>query len=99
MRPHSPHHGDLGLSGDWMADVWDLWKNNKTIAGFNIGAAARRMPTAIGAYLSQALDALSRGELDQRLPTVVPLREAQEAHRLLETGATVGKTVLAISQQ
>lgn len=89
-------YGDLGLSGDWTADVLDLWKNNKTIAGFNIGAVARRTPSAIGGYLSRALDALIRGELNQPVPVIVPLRDAHQAHRLLETGATVGKTVLAV---
>ncbi|MDQ0604752.1 hypothetical protein QF037_009097 [Streptomyces canus] len=26
-------YGDLGLHRDWTADVWDLWKNNRSIAG------------------------------------------------------------------
>jgi NADPH2:quinone reductase len=90
-------YGDLGRSGDWTADVWDLWKNNKTIAGFNIGAVARRTPNAIGAYLSQAIEALTRGELNQPFPGIMPLREAHQAHRLLEAGTTVGKTVLTVS--
>ncbi|MGW0806263.1 quinone oxidoreductase family protein [Nonomuraea sp. NPDC002799] len=90
-------YGDLALSGDWTADVWDLWKNNKTIAGFNIGAVARRTPNAIGTYLSQALDALIRGELNQPLPSIVPVLDAHHAHHLLETGTTTGKTVLAVS--
>ncbi|HEX4221523.1 MAG TPA: zinc-binding dehydrogenase [Pseudonocardiaceae bacterium] len=90
-------YGDLGRSGDWTADVWDLWKNNKSIAGFNVGALARTTPDLIGAYLSKALDAITRRELSQPLPSIVPLRDAQRAHRLLEAGTTVGKTVLAVA--
>lgn len=90
-------YGDLGLSGDWTADVWDLWKNSKTVAGFNIGDLARRSPATIGGYLSRALEALARGELDYPEPNIVALSEAAAAHRLLEGGATVGKTVLAVA--
>jgi NADPH2:quinone reductase len=90
-------YGDLGLSGDWTADVWDLWKNSKTVAGFNIGDLARRSPATIGGYLSRALEALARGELDYPEPNIVPLTDAAAAHRLLEGGATVGKTVLAVA--
>ncbi len=45
-------YGDLGLSGDWTADVWDLWKNSKTVAGFNIGDLARRSPAPRSAAIS-----------------------------------------------
>ncbi|MEU6273323.1 hypothetical protein ABZ871_13095 [Streptomyces populi] len=41
-------YGDLGRHEQWTASVRDLWKGNRTIAGFNIGDLARRAPERIG---------------------------------------------------
>ncbi|MFF4398784.1 zinc-binding alcohol dehydrogenase family protein [Streptomyces sp. NPDC001480] len=89
-------YGDLGRHADWTADVWDLWKNNRGIAGYNIGDVARRSPATIGEHLSRALSALASGELPYDPPTVVPWAEAAEVHRSFEAGGTRGKTVLEI---
>ncbi|MGW3446701.1 zinc-binding dehydrogenase [Streptomyces sp. NPDC001076] len=90
-------YGDLGRDADWTADVWDLWKNNRTLAGYNIGDVARRSPAAIGRYLSTALSALASGELASVPPAVVPATEAVEVPRRHEAGRTHGKTVLAFA--
>jgi NADPH2:quinone reductase len=92
-------YGDLARSGNWAADVWDLWKGNKTIAGYNIGDLARRDPEIIGDYLARALDALAGGQLPAEPPTVLPLAQAARAHRRLEGGSTLGKTVLRVSDR
>ncbi|MER6272383.1 zinc-binding dehydrogenase [Streptomyces sp900105755] len=90
-------YGDLGRDADWTADVWDLWKNNRTVAGYNIGDVARRSPAAIGRYLSTALSALASGELASVPPAVVPAADVVAAHRRHEAGRTQGKTVLAFA--
>lgn len=90
-------YGDLGLHRDWTADVWDLWKNNRSIAGYNIGDVARRSPATIGEHLSRALSLLASGALPYTSPTVIPWTEVAKAHRLFEAGATSGKTVLDIA--
>ncbi|MEV6765946.1 zinc-binding dehydrogenase [Streptomyces sp. NPDC051105] len=90
-------YGDLGRDADWTADVWDLWKNNKTIAGYNIGDVARRSPATIGEHLSRALSALASGELPYTPPTVVASSDVVEVHRRHEAGRTHGKTVLAFT--
>lgn len=89
-------YGDLGRHNDWTTDVWDLWKNNKTVAGFNIGDVARRSPAQIGSYLEQALAALATSRLTVAPPAVVPFADAPELHRRFEAGTTHGKTVLTV---
>lgn len=90
-------YGDLARSEDWTVDAWALWKQNRTLAGFNIGDQARRAPERIGARLRQALTALVDGALPRVDPIVVPLAEAADIHRRMEAGATNGKTVLAVA--
>ncbi|MER5182392.1 zinc-binding dehydrogenase [Streptomyces sp. NPDC002896] len=90
-------YGDLGLHGDWTADVWDLWKNSRSIAGYNIGDVARRSPATIGEHLSSALSALASGVLAYDPPAMAPLAEVVEVHRSFEAGSTHGKTVLDIA--
>lgn len=90
-------YGDLGRSGDWAADVWNLWKSNRAIAGYNISDAARRTPATIGAHLATALAALANGELPHDRPAVVPLAEVADVHRRFEAGQTHGKTVLRVA--
>ncbi|MEU1409166.1 zinc-binding dehydrogenase [Streptomyces sp. NPDC005728] len=89
-------YGDLGRHADWTADVWDLWKNSRSIAGYNIGDVARRSPATIGEHLSRALTALASGTLPYDPPTVVTSAEVAEVHRRFEAGGTRGKTVLRI---
>ncbi|TCC66355.1 quinone oxidoreductase [Kribbella pittospori] len=90
-------YGDLGRYEDWTADVWDLWKTNKTIAGFNIGDLARRSPATIGDYLADALSALESGGLTLPDPRVEPLAAASAVHQQLEAATTSGKTVLRVA--
>lgn len=89
--------GDLARSEDWTVDALALWKQNRTLAGYNIGDQARRAPESIGIRLRQALTALDLGTLPRTVPTIVPLTEAVNVHRRLEDGATTGKTVLAVT--
>ncbi|MER5787600.1 zinc-binding dehydrogenase [Streptomyces sp. NPDC001980] len=91
-------YGDLGRDADWTADVWDLWKNNRTVAGYNIGDVARRSPATIGELLSRALSALASGALAHVPPTVVPAADVVEVHRRHEAGRTHGKTVLTLAR-
>lgn len=86
--------GDQGLHGDWDADLWDLWKNTRSLAGFNLGDVARRSPETIGAHLATAVAALASGELPYSAPRVVPVDEVADVHRRFEAGTGSGKTVL-----
>ncbi|MEV6028475.1 zinc-binding dehydrogenase [Streptomyces sp. NPDC052036] len=90
-------YGDLGRHADWTADVWDLWKNSRAIAGYNIGDVARRSAATIGDHLSRALSALASGALPHDRPAVVPWAEVAQVHGRFEAGDTDGKTVLDIA--
>jgi NADPH2:quinone reductase len=87
-------YGDLGRDPDWRVDAWDLWKRNKTLAGFNIGDLARRDPSRLGDHLTRALAELADGRLRQEQPAVVPATDVADVHRRFEAGETSGKTVL-----
>jgi NADPH:quinone reductase-like Zn-dependent oxidoreductase len=87
-------YGDLGRHEEWTASVWDLWKGNRAIAGFNIGDLARRRPERIGDYLSQALRLLAAGRIRANVTEILPLADAAKAHELLETGSACGKILL-----
>ncbi|MET8859728.1 zinc-binding dehydrogenase [Streptomyces sp. NPDC004579] len=89
-------YGDLGRHEQWTASVWDLWKGNRTIAGFNIGDLARRAPERIGDYLSEALELLAAARIRPGVTQILPLAEAAKAHELLETGAARGKILLSL---
>ncbi|GGS90051.1 quinone oxidoreductase family protein [Streptomyces cinerochromogenes] len=90
-------YGDLGRHEQWTASVWDLWKSNRTIAGFNIGDLARRAPERIGEYLAEALGLLATGRIRAGVTQTLPLAEAAKAHQLLETGTGRGKILLSLT--
>ncbi|MFC7830887.1 zinc-binding alcohol dehydrogenase family protein [Streptomyces sp. NPDC057375] len=90
-------YGDLGRHDQWSASVWDLWKSNQTIAGFNLGDVARRAPERVGEYLGKALRFLASGRVQAGVTQILPLAEATKAHELLETGAGQGKLVLSLT--
>lgn len=90
-------YGDQGLHGDWSEDLWALWKNTRSLAGFNIGDVARRSPETIGAHLATALAALASGDLPHEPPAVVPVADVADVHRRFEAGTSSGKTVLRMA--
>ena len=67
---------------------------NQSILGFNLGPwFESRLPDAISA-LQRLVGWAASGELKVPVSQRLPLADAAEAHRLLETGATTGKLVL-----
>lgn len=89
-------YGDQGRHDDWNEDLLALWKNSRTVAGFNIGDVARRSPETIGRHLGTALAALAAGELPYEPPAVVPIADVAAVHRAFEAGENSGKTVLRV---
>ncbi|MEV8630585.1 zinc-binding dehydrogenase [Streptosporangium sp. NPDC051023] len=90
-------YGDVGRHDDWTASVWDLWKRNQTIAGFNIGDLARRAPELIGRYLREGLERVAAGTLRSNVTVIHPLAEAATVHELVESGAGRGKILLSLT--
>lgn len=72
----------------------EVWLSGKTIAGYVLGTEAARHPETVGGYLREAVRLVSAGDLKVVLSDILPLSEASEALRRLESGTTVGKIVL-----
>jgi len=69
----------------------------KSTLGFSITALAAAAPERARALAERALAAVARGQLEVPITDVLPLEQAQQAHRLLEGRMTTGKLVLEIA--
>lgn len=67
---------------------------NQSLSGFNLGPWFALRPEAASAALTRLIGWVADGEIRVPVGRSLPLAEAAEAHRLLETGATTGKVVL-----
>jgi NADPH2:quinone reductase len=74
----------------------ELWFTNKTVSGFNLAAFAAAFPQETGRALHRAVEAAAKGDLRVRIEAL-PLVQAVEAHRRIESGATTGKLVLEVA--
>lgn len=74
----------------------ELWFTNKTVSGFNLAAFSAAFPEETGRALRRAVAAGAAGELRVQVETL-PLDQAAEAHRRIESGTTTGKLVLAVA--
>jgi len=89
-------YGDAGRHDDWDTSVWDLWKHNRSVTGFNIGDLARRAPALLAEYTREALRLLAKGEIRLGITGVLPLDDAAQAHVALESGGSTGKLLLRV---
>ncbi|MBO2462725.1 quinone oxidoreductase family protein [Actinomadura violacea] len=80
---------DVGVSAN------ELWFTNKSVAGFNLAAFSAAFPADAGRALRRAVAAAASGDLRVQVEEL-PLEQAVEAHRRIESGATTGKLVLAV---
>ncbi|TLS44807.1 zinc-binding dehydrogenase [Streptomyces montanus] len=74
----------------------ELWFTNKSVSGFNLAAFAAAFPKATGQALRRAVAAAATGDLRVQVETL-PLEQAVEAHRRIESGTTTGKLVLEVA--
>lgn len=67
---------------------------NQSLLNFNLGTWFALKPEVAGAALGQLVGWVASGAITVPATTTLPLEQAGEAHRLLETGATTGKLIL-----
>ncbi|MFI1096212.1 zinc-binding alcohol dehydrogenase family protein [Streptomyces sp. NPDC020917] len=89
-------YGEAARHPDLELPVQPLWKNNRTVSGYNIGDLARRAPARVRAHALSALSLLSSGAIRLDVTAERPLSEAAEAHRALQSGSTMGKVLLRV---
>jgi NADPH:quinone reductase len=82
-------------SGDWEQTVSTnaLWRDNIGLLGFAVGSYLPAHPELVRPAAQGALKAISQGLVDIHTQTL-PLAQAAEAHRRLETGAIGGRILL-----
>jgi NADPH2:quinone reductase len=73
----------------------ELWFTNKTVSGFNLAAFSAAFPEDAGQALRRAVQAVAQGTVQVRVEAL-PLDQATEAHRRIESGQTTGKLVLTV---
>ncbi|MFD0501076.1 MULTISPECIES: quinone oxidoreductase family protein [Streptomyces violaceusniger group] len=74
----------------------ELWFTNRTVSGFNLAAFSAAFPAETRRALRRAVAAVATGDLRTRVETL-PLEQAAEAHRRIESGTTTGKLVLEVA--
>lgn len=86
--------GNASGADDVKVGANELWLSGKGMLGFNLAALSAGDPGLVGQALRRALDLVLDGRLRVAISARLPLDQAAEAHRRIESGATTGKLVL-----
>jgi NADPH2:quinone reductase len=70
---------------------------NKAIMGYTLGTLSQSAPHQLAASSRQALSLLAQVPIKIDITNILPLEQAAEAHRLLESGKTTGKLLLQVA--
>ncbi len=89
-------YGEAARRPDLSLPVRGLWKNNRSVAGYDIRDLARRAPGTVRSHALAALSLLTSGAIRIDVTSELPLAEAARAHEVLQAGANLGKTLLAV---
>ncbi|GCE11055.1 quinone oxidoreductase family protein [Tengunoibacter tsumagoiensis] len=94
----------FGNANDSIGKVQDIplepgafLSENKAIMGYSIGTLSQSAPDLLAATARQALDLVARSEVKIDITAILPLAQASEAHRRLESRETIGKLLLRVS--
>ncbi|MET8698631.1 zinc-binding dehydrogenase [Kitasatospora sp. NPDC004723] len=90
-------YGNPGGHGDTRLSAQELWLSSRAVVGYNLGEIAVRAPHLLREQALAAAGLLADRRLTVDIGEVLPLEAAWEAHRLLESGASVGKLVLRLA--
>jgi NADPH:quinone reductase-like Zn-dependent oxidoreductase len=82
------------LSADEQASLFYQPVLNQVVTGFNIGLWFGLRPQQAVAALAELIGHVASGAVKVQVGEILPLAEAEQAHRLLEARAVAGKVVL-----
>lgn len=74
----------------------DLLAHNRAVLGYSFRSLTMRAPHVTATTAHQVFTLLADGLMRTETPQVLPLEQAAEAHRLIETGKTTGKLLLQV---
>lgn len=69
---------------------------SKAIMGYSIGALSVSAPHLVADTARRSLELIARSQVKIDITDILPLEQAGEAHRRLETGQTMGKLLLRV---
>jgi NADPH2:quinone reductase len=94
----------FGNSNDDQGRPWSLPLNpgaamteNKAIMSYTVGTLSQTAPYLVAASSRQALNLLVQVPIKIDITSTLPLEQAAEAHRRLESGETTGKLLLRVA--
>jgi NADPH2:quinone reductase len=90
-------YGEAARHPDLTLPLLPLWKNNRSLTGYNIGDLGRRAPATVRAHALSALSLLASGAIRLDVTAELPLTEAPTAHRTLAAARSTGKMLLRVA--
>ncbi|MFE0043871.1 quinone oxidoreductase family protein [Streptomyces albireticuli] len=81
-------------SGGGTVDAYDLLVGAKSVIGFQMALIARHHPALMERWRLELWEEFAAGRLRPRVHAELPLTEAAEAHRIIESRVNLGKVVL-----
>lgn len=82
---------DVEFAGD------EFWHGSKTVQGLSLGRLTHLVPDRIAAAAHAVLEFVGSREITPQPIRVLPLSQAAEAHRLIESRSVTGKIVLQVA--
>lgn len=81
-------------SGGGTIEAYDLLAGAKSAVGFQMALIARHRPALMEQWRRELWELFAAGRLRPRIHAELPLEEAAEAHRIIESRVNLGKVVL-----
>jgi NADPH:quinone reductase len=82
---------DVAFSGD------EFWHGSTTVQGLSLGRLTHLVPDKIATAAQEVLGLVANREIRTEPARVLPLSQAAEAHRLIESRSATGKMVLQVA--
>jgi len=81
-------------AAEFSPTISSLYTSNQSILGFSFGHYRRYRPEDIQDTVDSVIDLVASGKIEMQIAKRIPLRDVQQAHRLLENQEVLGKLIL-----